>query len=92
MKSNKYKLKYWRDHDGPEVDYVIDTGNNLVPIEVKYTDQPGLKDAKHLNIFLKEYPRADKGYIVCRCPRPVKIEKQVIGMPWIPVHRISICL
>ena len=26
--------------------------------------------------------RADPGYIVCRCPRPVKLSESVTAIPW----------
>lgn len=75
-------VKYWHDHDGPEVDWVIDCGTMYVPIEVKWTDAPSLKDSRHLLAFLKEYPNTDKGYIICRCPRAMKISDKVTALPW----------
>ena len=33
MKSRKFKLRFWRDPDGPEVDWIIDNGDSYVPIE-----------------------------------------------------------
>jgi len=55
----------------------------LTPIEVKWTTQPDLQDARHLLTFLKEHPeRAERGYIVCRCPRPLQLHEKVTALPW----------
>jgi len=49
----RIQIRYWRDPDGPEVDWVIDHPDKLIPIEVKYTDKPNVDDAKHLKTFFK---------------------------------------
>src|SRR3990167_177964 len=33
------RLYYWKDHNGPEVDYVIEYNRQYLPIEVKYTSK-----------------------------------------------------
>ena len=78
----RYTLRYWRDPAGPEVDWVIEADHQYIPIEVKWTDLPTLQDAKHLHIFLSEYPEAEKGYIVCQVPRVMKLEKNIYALPW----------
>jgi predicted AAA+ superfamily ATPase len=76
-------LYYQRTRDGAEVDFIIEHGNTLTPIEVKWTEHPALHDVRHLLTFLKEHPdRAERGYIICRCPRPLKIHEKVIALPW----------
>lgn len=77
----RMKLQYWRDPDGPEVDWVIDTTQGLIPIEVKWTDNPQEQDAKHLKVFLEEY-QAPKGYVICRTPRRRKLLDNVEAIPW----------
>ena len=76
------RLRYWRDHNGPEVDYVIDIHNRYIPIEVKWTTRPNNSDAEHLNLFLQEYDCYDMGYIICRCKHKLKISDRVIALPW----------
>ena len=39
------ELFYWRTSIGEEVDIVVETCNNLLPIEVKATVRPRLRDA-----------------------------------------------
>src|SRR5271155_159810 len=42
------ELGYWRTSIGEEVDFVIEVGGKLLPIEVKSTTRPRLADATHL--------------------------------------------
>ena len=75
------RVKFWRDPDGPEVDWVLDLGATYVPIEVKLTDRPKEGDARHLHVFLEEYA-AKQGFVICSAPRPIRLSKTVVAMPW----------
>ncbi len=77
------QIKYWRDHNGPEVDWIIDLHHRLIPIEVKWTDRPSIKDCHHLHTFQQRYPIAEHGYIVCRISAPRKLSETVTALPWI---------
>ena len=76
------QLHYWRDPDGPEVDWVIRLQDKFIPIEVKLSPNPKSQDAKHLALFLSEYKQADKGYIVCTSPNRIKLSKNLYAIPW----------
>ena len=76
------KLRFWRDPDGPEVDWVIDENGAYTPIEVKWTDSPTPSDIRHLEVFLSEYPSGKTGYLVCQVPRKTKMSKKVVALPW----------
>lgn len=78
----RYQLKFWRDAAGPEVDWVIDAHDIYIPIEVKWTERPTLQDAKHLQLFLNEYPQAKKGFIICRTPHAMKLSSNIYALPW----------
>lgn len=49
------ELGHWRTTIGEEVDFVIESGNRLLPIEVKATSRPRLADCAHLHTFRTEY-------------------------------------
>jgi hypothetical protein len=51
------ELFYWRSTIGEEVDFVIETGGRLLPIEVKASARPRLGDARHLLTIRAEYGR-----------------------------------
>ena len=76
-------LHYQRSKDGAEVDFIIERANRLIPIEVKWTENPALQDARHLLAFLGEHPaKGRRGYIVCRCARPLELHEKVMALPW----------
>jgi predicted AAA+ superfamily ATPase len=77
------RLFHLRARGGAEVDFVLELGEGLIPIEVKWTDRPDRPDGRHLRSFLAENPgRSEMGWIVCRCPRPMQMDEQVRAIPW----------
>lgn len=77
------KIQFWRDPAGPEVDWIINQNNQLIPIEVKWTTQPGKKDMRHLKTFLNEYPNETQtGYIICQIDIPQQLSENIIALPW----------
>lgn len=75
-------VKFWSDTGGPEIDWLIQTTDAFIPIEVKYTDKPSLNDAKHLVTFLNEYSEATIAYVICQVPRKMKLADQIYAIPW----------
>lgn len=76
------KLHHFRTKDGAEVDFVVELDNRVIPIEVKWTDKPSLRELSHLTSFLRDHPHAKTGYVVCRCPRPMKLSDAITALPW----------
>ncbi len=77
-----FKLSYWRDHSGAEIDYILDMHHTYLPIEVKWTDNPNTHDCRHIHKFLNEYPCHDIAYIICRTPRKRMLSERVMALPW----------
>ncbi len=84
----KYKVRYWSDPSGPEVDWVIETRDLYIPIEVKWTDAPHSSDARHLNLFLDEYENAPQGFVICNTPHAFKLTDKVTALPWRDIKRV----
>ena len=82
LKGKKYKICFWRDPDGPEVDWVIDKEGSYTPIETKWTDSPKESDIKHLKVFLDEYKNSKNAYLICQTPRKVMMDKNIFAIPW----------
>lgn len=86
------RVRFWRDPDGPEVDWVIEQQGKYLPIEVKLSERPTERDARHVRVFMKEY-RASRGLIVCTAPRPMVVAPGVTAVPWpdLPsiLHRLT---
>ncbi|MBI3314541.1 MAG: ATP-binding protein [Candidatus Omnitrophica bacterium] len=89
VSSRPFSVKFWRDPAGPEVDWVLDHHGEYVPVEVKWTQAPSLKDAKSIHVFLKEYKNSSHGYIVCRTPRAVKLTDRILAVPWQDLGRVA---
>lgn len=49
------ELFYWRISIGQEVDFVVVTGDSLLPIVFNATTRPRLRDTAHLRTFRAEY-------------------------------------
>lgn len=59
------QIYFWRTATGTEVDLVVDTGVNLIPIEVKLSTTPNQSMAKGIESFRKDFgKKALKGYVV----------------------------
>lgn len=82
LRSPLAKVTFWRDHNGPEIDWLIQDQDQLTPIEVKWTSTPSLRDAKHLELFLQEYSNAKEGFIICNTPKTLKLSSKITALPW----------
>jgi len=76
-------LSYYRTSDGAEIDFIIERNGRLLPIEVKWTENPGKKDARHIRSFMAEHKsRCDHGYVVSRCPYALDLGESITAIPW----------
>ena len=49
------RIKFWRTTSGQEVDFIIDEGRKITPVEVKYSILKSPKIEKSFEIFIKRY-------------------------------------
>jgi predicted AAA+ superfamily ATPase len=77
------ELSYWRTSVGEEVDFVIETGKRLLPIEVKASARPRLPDAAHLRTFRTEYGKAARAGLLLHTGTTLEwIAPDVLAAPW----------
>ncbi len=76
------KLSYFRAKSGMEIDYIVEFREKIIPVEVKWTKTPSVRDARHIGSFIDEIPQATHGFVVCRCPRPQLLKENVTAIPW----------
>jgi hypothetical protein len=57
------KLNYWRTTDKAEVDFVIEAGKRLIPVEVKYKHLKKDKVPVSLRSFINKY-NPEQAYII----------------------------
>lgn len=77
------EIFYWRSTIGEEVDFVIETGRHLLPIEVKTSARPRLGDARHLLTFRAEYGRKARAGLLLHTGDTLQwIAPDVLAAPW----------
>ena len=77
------EVLYWRTAIGEEVDFVIETGGRLLPIEVKATNRPRLGDAAHLRTFRTEYGKKARAGLLLHTGAALEwLAPDVLAVPW----------
>lgn len=77
------QILYWRTRAGAEVDFVIEHGSKLLPIEVKSTHRPRTTDAQGLLAFREEYGDRVRGALLLHGgDSTFWISKDVLAAPW----------
>jgi hypothetical protein len=77
------QILYWRTRAGAEVDFVIEHGSGLLPIEVKSTHRPRTTDAQGLLAFREEYGDRVRGALLLHGgDSTFWISKDVLAVPW----------
>ncbi len=76
-------LGYWRTATGEEVDFVIEAGNRLLPIEVKATTKPRVQDARHLQSFREEYGNRSRAGLLLHAGDKIEwLAPKILAVPW----------
>jgi hypothetical protein len=77
------ELLYWRTTIGEEVDFVIETGGRLLPVEVKATSRPRLSDTAHLRTFRSEYGKKSRAGLLLHTGSALEwLAPDVLAAPW----------
>jgi len=80
---DRAELGYWRTTIGEEVDFVIEAGGRLLPIEVKASGRPRLADATHLRAFRAEYGRKARAGMLLHTGSTLEwLAPDVLAVPW----------
>jgi predicted AAA+ superfamily ATPase len=83
VRLDRPEVLYWRTATGDEVDFVIEAGRTLLPIEVKATARPRVGDAKHLRTFREEYGRHCRPGLVLHTGDAIEwLAPGVLAAPW----------
>jgi uncharacterized protein len=81
--SPRPSILYWRTVNGEEVDFVIERGRALLPVEVKATTRPTYGDARHLLTFRSEYGDAVVGSLLLHAGTETYwLSDGVLAVPW----------
>ena len=75
-------LYYWRTSAGSEVDLVIETQDQLIPIEIKLSETSRPEMAKEIVNFLKDFEgKTSQGYVLHPGSTILPLGKGVVTMP-----------
>ncbi len=76
-------VTYWRTATGEEVDFVIEAADGLLPVEVKATARPRLRDAKHLLSFRAEYGGKSRVGLLLHTGSQIEwLASGILAAPW----------
>lgn len=77
------EVLHWRTATGEEVDFVIEARESLLPIEVKATRRPRLRDAAQLRTFRAEYGDAARSGLLLHGGDTLEwLTPEVLAAPW----------
>jgi predicted AAA+ superfamily ATPase len=83
LRARRPEVLYWRTATGIEVDFVVETPQRLLPIEIKSASRVTTSDAKGLEVFLDEYPDlADGGLLLYTGEQVFPLTRRVLAVPW----------
>jgi len=81
--AEKIDLHYWRTVTSDEIDFVIESGGRLLPIEVKSTSRPRLYDAAGLRAFRAEYGKAARAGLLLHAGQTLEwLAPNILAAPW----------
>jgi predicted AAA+ superfamily ATPase len=76
------RLSFFRTSDGHEVDFVLERGNRLIPIDVKLAATVGAGLAEGIEYFRRLVgPGVAPGIVACLCDTPVALTPAVSAHP-----------
>lgn len=77
------EILYWRTSIGEEVDFVVEAGGRLLPIEVKATSRPRLSDIAHIRTFRDEYGESSRAGLLLHTGTTTEwLTPDVLAAPW----------
>ena len=80
---DRAEIFYWRTTTGDEVDFVVEANGHLIPIEVKSTTRPRLRDAAHLRTFRSEYSKTARAGLLLHNGESVEwLTPSILATPW----------
>jgi predicted AAA+ superfamily ATPase len=74
---------YWRAPSGAEVDFILESDDQLLPIEVKATARPSINDTAGLRAFREAHPKRARAGLLLHCGTETSwLLPGVLAVPW----------
>ncbi|MEW5813973.1 MAG: ATP-binding protein [Spirochaetota bacterium] len=81
VKIPKIRISHFRTSNGQEVDFILERGRTVIPVEVKTTEYPKGKHIQGIETFLDTYAGSPFGILVCRCKTPHAVSRKIAAIP-----------
>jgi hypothetical protein len=77
------RLFFWRTAAGHEVDFILDFGARLIPVEVKLTATPTPSMTANLAAFRELFSKQVKqSYLVCLAAKAFRLSAETVATPF----------
>jgi predicted AAA+ superfamily ATPase len=86
ISNTSQNLHFWRTLDGAEVDFIINDGASVLPIEAKYANFKKPQVTSALTNFIRKYSPAEAWIINLNLETEIKIENTIVK--FIPYHSL----
>lgn len=78
------QIYFWRTAAGTEVDFIVEDGGKLIPIEVKLSSTPNPRMANAITVFRRDFSKkAMRGYVVHPGDAKLPLGKDATALPFI---------
>ncbi|MCL2334828.1 MAG: ATP-binding protein [Endomicrobia bacterium] len=74
-------IYFYRDKEQREIDFVIEEGGVLYPIEVKKTANPAISDAKNFWLLNQFKLKVGTGTVICLRSSPLPLNENTLALP-----------
>ncbi len=91
FKSSSASIHFWRTQDKAEVDFVINTGSGVIPVEVKYSNLKTAQTSRSFKSFISKY-KPKKAFIVHLGDPHLPVQSEGTKIYFIPYYNYTAIL
>ncbi len=74
-------LYFYRDHEGKEIDLLIEEGQILYPVEIKKSATPGSSALKNFGVLKNINKEIGPKTVICSIDKPTFLSKDAVALP-----------
>jgi hypothetical protein len=74
---------FWRTKEGKEVDFILEYGRVILPLEVKMSNKVQYADLQNLLYFLRMNPQAVGGIVIYTGSDIQRLASNIFAIPWV---------
>ena len=74
-------LYFYRDHEGKEIDLLIEEGQILYPVEIKKSATPGSNALKNFGVLKNINKEIGPKTVICSIDKPTFLSKDAVALP-----------